>query len=128
MPFREMQCTGRIPCRVPATARDAGSFDSAWTSLREVHAPLRMTTLGWAGASRSFFEGWDFTVVSRVGFLLTPAAPSFIEFTDGPHHPPLRLRSGQALFATCAKRMGRVAVNLHPLLPRMIPCCAKPPG
>jgi hypothetical protein len=29
-----------------------------------------------------------------------------IEGTDDPHHPPLRLRSGQALFAKCAKRMG----------------------
>src|SRR5260370_402465 len=43
-------------------------------------------------------------------FLLTPAARSFIECADDPHHPPLRLRSGQALFAKCAKRMGQTTV------------------
>src|SRR5260370_13376483 len=40
-----------------------------------------------------FFEGWDSTVVSRVGFSLTPAAPSFIECKDDPHHPPFSQRA-----------------------------------
>ena len=47
-------------------------------------------------------------------FLLTPAAPSFIECADDPCHPPLRLRSGQAFFAKCAKRMGHLALNSCP--------------
>jgi hypothetical protein len=37
-------------------------------------------------------------------FLLTPAAPSFMECTDDPHHP--------TLFAKCAKRMGHPASPL----------------
>src|SRR6202521_4276034 len=34
-------------CRGPFGFAQGRLFDSAWTSLREVHAPLRMTTLGW---------------------------------------------------------------------------------
>jgi hypothetical protein len=40
------------------------------------------------GPHPSFFEGWDSTVVSRVGFLADPCSASFIECTDDPHHPP----------------------------------------
>ena len=41
---------GEFPDTFSALLRVQGSFDSAWTSLREVHAPLRMTTLGTARA------------------------------------------------------------------------------
>jgi hypothetical protein len=37
----------------------------------------------------SFFEGWDSTVVSSVGFLADPcSALVHRECTDDPHHPP----------------------------------------
>src|SRR5260370_29071036 len=38
----------------------------------------------------SCFEGWDSTVVSRVGFHAAPAAPSFIYCTDDPITHPFR--------------------------------------
>jgi hypothetical protein len=51
----------------------------------------------------SFFEGWDSTVVSRAGFLADYCSALFIECTDDPHHPPLRLRSGR-LFSQSARK------------------------
>jgi hypothetical protein len=48
-------------CRGPSTPHG--------TSLREVHAPLRMTRVVWPGVAPCFFEEWDCTVVFGVGFL-----------------------------------------------------------
>src|SRR6266849_1257252 len=79
------------PCRATGTSTSAGC-----PTLRFLKGGIPR----WSPA-------WD--------FLLTPAAPSFIECTDDPHHPPLRLRSGQALFAKCANGMGHPTAEQFPV-------------
>ncbi len=49
-------------------------------------------------------RGWLAEAEARKKARLVQGAPMI------PHHPPLRLRSGQALFAKCAKRMGQPAL------------------
>ena len=70
-----------------------------------------------------FFEGWDSTVVSRVGFLLAPVAPLFMECTDDPHHRPFpqSARKGWGTRAVkCAKRMGHPTAEQVPVSGEMV--------